>query len=96
LGAQPVIVFPRLKPIGKFVLDAIGARIASGAILIVDNREQFSMKLNAPGTKWVVVATTRSTPGGLTIRQALSSGTHTLVIKNPSGQQSLPVVVQVD
>ncbi|MEW6729798.1 MAG: hypothetical protein AB1489_00540 [Acidobacteriota bacterium] len=92
LGPQPIIVFPRLKSVGKFVLDAIGARIEPGATLIVDNKESFSMRLNNTGTKWLITPSTRSTPSGLSITQAVGVGTHTLVIKNQSGQLSLPVL----
>jgi hypothetical protein len=92
LGPQPIIIFPRLKSKGKFVLDAIGARIDSNALLIVDGREQFSFKLNGSGTSWIVTANTRSRPGNLSVTQALGSGTHTLLIKNGTGQESLPIL----
>jgi hypothetical protein len=94
LGPQPIVIFPRLKRTGKFVLNAIGARIDSTAVLIVDGKEQFSMKLNNSGTSWIISAATRSRPGNLSISQALGSGSHRIVIKNSSGQESLPLLFQ--
>lgn len=91
LGPQPIIIDPRLKRTGKFVLGAIGSRFDTGAQLIVDGREQFSMRLNSSGTQWIISASALSRPGGFTIRQLLASGDHILIVRNTTGQESLPV-----
>ena len=95
LGPQPVIVFPLLRNSRKFTLDALGARIDNGAQLIIDGREAFPLRFNATGTKAIVTAASVSNPSRFTINQVLTSGTHTLVIKNFTGQKSLPVAISI-
>jgi hypothetical protein len=66
---------------------AAGSNVATGAILIVDNTERYT--LTRSGDLIVVAKNATSTPGGLKPKK-LFKGTHTLVIQNPNGQVSRP------
>lgn len=69
-----------------------GSNVVAGAVLIVDNRETFS--LNAGDGIWVVLKSTRSTPGNLRIIDILTPGTtHSIVVRNPNGGTSAPVSI---
>ncbi|HXU35335.1 MAG TPA: choice-of-anchor D domain-containing protein [Blastocatellia bacterium] len=73
---------------------ASGSNVVAGAVLIVDNAQTFA--LDANDTLWVVLKSTRSTPGNLRIRDIFTPGsTHTVVVKNPNGGTSTPVSITV-
>lgn len=88
----PSIVSPVLKANKKIVLGAANSNIAEGAMLVVDGQESFLLKPNGNGKKWVVGATTRSTPGDKTVANIWSDGNaHMVVVRNPDGTESDPV-----
>jgi hypothetical protein len=73
---------------------ASGSNVVAGAVLIVDNTQTFTLDLS--DTLWVVLKSTRSTPGNLRIRDIFTPGsTHTVVVKNPNGGTSAPVSITV-
>jgi len=73
---------------------AAGSNVVTGATLIVDGRETFTLEL--AGDFWVVGKAARSTPGNQRVRDIfLSPSTHTVVVKNPNGGQSAPVTLIV-
>jgi len=73
---------------------ASGSNVVAGAVLIVDNTQTFTLDLN--DTLWLVLKSTRSTPGNLRIRDIFTPGsTHTVVVKNPNGGTSAPVSITV-
>ncbi len=83
----PVLVSPQLKAGKKIVLKATGSNIQTGAVLVVDGAESFS--LTKKGAKWVVTAGARSMPSGRSIREIFSDGTsHTILAVNPDGELS--------
>ena len=70
------------------------SNVVQGAVLIVDNTQTFTLDLN--DTLWVVLKSTRSTPGNLRIRDIFTSpSTHTVVVRNPNGATSAPVSITV-
>lgn len=73
---------------------ASGSNVVAGAVLIVDNTQTFTLDLN--DTLWLVLKSTRSTPGNLRIRDIFTPGsTHTVVVKIPNGGTSAPVSITV-
>jgi hypothetical protein len=71
-----------------------GSNVVSGATLIVDGTETFTLELN--GDFWVVGKGARSTPGNKRVRDIfLSPSTHTVVVKNPNGGTSTTVSLSV-
>lgn len=94
LSPQPILAAPKFKSNGKFYFDAIGAHVQTGAKLVVDKGQKFALRLIGDGTKWVVTTKTLSN-NGLTIAQVLTPGQHTILVRNPDGQQSLPVNITV-
>ncbi|MEK6325159.1 MAG: choice-of-anchor D domain-containing protein [Acidobacteriota bacterium] len=66
---------------------AIGSNVVSGAVLVVDSKETFSLELS--GDFWVVTKGARSTPGNLRVRDIfISPSTHSVVVRNPNGGTS--------
>lgn len=73
---------------------AADSNVVAGAVLIVDGTQTFT--LDANGSLWVVLKSTRSTPGNLRIRDIfVSPSTHTVVVKNPNGGTSAPVSITI-
>jgi Abnormal spindle-like microcephaly-assoc'd, ASPM-SPD-2-Hydin len=73
---------------------AADSNVVAGAVLIVDGTQTFTLDVN--GDLWVVLKSTRSTPGDLRIRDIfISPSTHTVVVKNPNGGTSAPVSITV-
>ena len=71
-----------------------GSNVVSGATLIVDGTETFSLELN--GDFWVVIKSARSTPGNKRVRDIFTSpSTHSVVVKNPNGGTSTAVTISV-
>ncbi|PYT06852.1 MAG: hypothetical protein DMF60_08370 [Acidobacteria bacterium] len=69
-----------------------GSNVVAGAVLIVDNKETFT--LDQGDGIWVVLKSTRSTPGNLRIIDIFTPGsTHSVVVKNPNGGTSAPVSI---
>ena len=69
-----------------------GSNVVAGAVLIVDNKETFTLDLG--DGIWVVLKSTRSTPGNLRIIDIFTPGsTHSVVVKNPNGGTSAPVSI---
>jgi hypothetical protein len=68
---------------------AANSNVAAGAVLIVDGTERFVIERD--GDVLIVKKKTRSTPGGLRVRDIFKSGSHQIVIVNPNGQASDPV-----
>jgi hypothetical protein len=72
--------------------DSAGSNVVAGAVLIVDNKETFT--LDQGDGVWVVLKSTRSTPGNLRIIDIFTPGsTHSVVVKNPNGGTSAPVSI---
>jgi len=73
---------------------AAGSNVVSGATLIVDGTETFTLELS--GDFWVVGKNARSTPGNKRVRDIfVSPSTHSVVVKNPNGGTSTPVSLPV-
>jgi hypothetical protein len=73
---------------------ANGSNVVSGATLIVDGTETFTLEQS--DDLWLVLKGTRSTPGNKRIRDIfLSPSTHTVVVKNPNGATSTTVTITV-
>ena len=95
---KPNIIAPAYKK-GKIVFQANGSNIENGATVEVSGgslqtAETFDVAQNSAGTKWVVKKSARSTPGGLSVDDALPTGsTVTLVVRNPDGATSAPVTL---
>jgi hypothetical protein len=71
-----------------------GSNVVSGATLIVDGTETFTLELS--GDFWVVGKSARSTPGNKRVRDIfVSPSTHSVVVKNPNGGTSTPVSLTV-
>ncbi len=93
---KPNIIAPTYKK-GKIIFQANGSNIENGATLemsggSLQTAETFEVVENSAGTKWVVKKSARSTPGGLSVDEALPvGGTVTLVVHNPDGATSAPV-----
>jgi HYDIN/CFA65/VesB family protein/ASPM-SPD-2-Hydin domain-containing protein len=69
-----------------------GSNVVAGAVLIVDNRETFT--LDQGDGIWVVLKSKRSTPGNLRIIDIFTPGsTHSVVVRNPNGGTSAPVSI---
>lgn len=87
----PTIVGLQFKKRGLRFQSA-GSNIVTGAVLIVDAKETFA--LNPGDGLWLVLKSTRSTPGSLRIIQIFTPGsTHSVVVKNPNGGTSAPVSI---
>jgi hypothetical protein len=70
------------------------SNVVAGAVLIVDNNQTFA--LDAGDGLWLVLKSTRSTPGNSRIRDIFTSpSTHTVVVRNPNGGTSAPVSITV-
>lgn len=89
-GDQPVIVNPRIKNGVKLVMDVAGSRIKTGAVVIVDGTERFTLTKTKNGTGWQVKKNARSTPGNRTVAELFASGSHTIMVENPDGLRSAP------
>lgn len=96
VAPQPIVIFPRLRNTGKFSLNAVGAHIQPGAMLVVDSKEKFTLKLNKDGTRASVVATAKSSPGNLTIKQVLTKGNHKIEVRNTDSIRSLPATITIN
>ena len=73
---------------------ASGSNVVAGATLIVDGTETFTLLQN--GDLWVVLKSTRSTPGNKRVRDIIiSPSTHSIVVKNPNGATSAPVSLTI-
>jgi hypothetical protein len=68
---------------------AANSNVAAGAVLIVDGTERFAIQRD--GDILIVKKNTRSTPGGLRVRDIFKNGSHQVVILNPNGLASDPV-----
>lgn len=91
--AVPRIIGLQFKKRG-LRFQATGSNVVQGAVLIVDNAQTFT--LDASGDLWVVLKSTRSTPGNLRIRDIfISPSTHTVVVRNPNGGTSAPVSLTI-
>jgi hypothetical protein len=91
--AVPRVVNLEFKKRGLRFL-ANGSNVVSGATLIVDGTETFT--LDSSDDLWLVLKGTRSTPGNKRIRDIfVSPSTHTVVVKNPNGATSSPVTITV-
>ncbi|MFY9556474.1 MAG: choice-of-anchor D domain-containing protein [Blastocatellia bacterium] len=73
---------------------AAGSNVVSGAVLIVDGQQTFTLQLS--GDFWVVIKSARSTPANLRVRDIFTSpSTHSVVVRNPNGGTSAPVNLTV-
>jgi len=73
---------------------AAGSNVVSGATLIVDGVEIFTLEQN--GEFWQVFKGVRSTPGNKRVRDIfVSPSTHSVVVRNPNGTVSSPVNLSV-
>jgi len=73
---------------------AAGSNVVSGATLIVDGVEIFTLEQN--GEFWQVFKGVRSTPGNKRVRDIfVSPSTHSVVVRNPNGTVSSPVNLTV-
>src|SRR4029079_19215849 len=71
---------------------AAGSNVVTGAVLIVDNTQTFTLELG--DGIWVVLKSTRSTPGNLRVIDIFTPGSnHSVVVKNPNGGTSAPVSI---
>jgi hypothetical protein len=71
-----------------------GSNVVAGAVLIVDGKETFTLDLG--DELWLVLKSTRSTPGNLKIIEIFIPGsTHSVVVRNPNGGTSAPVTISV-
>ncbi|HMW02706.1 MAG TPA: hypothetical protein PKE58_21385, partial [Acidobacteriota bacterium] len=97
--AQPpsIISAPKLKKSGKLTFIATNANILSGAKLVVrvgEVAETFDLTVGRQTA--IVKPATRSLPGDRTVSQVLTKGTIAiLVIRNPNGVASAPLVFTV-
>lgn len=92
-GPTPNIVDPVVKMGKKLVLQAAGSNITAGATVLVDGAETFTLKKK--GSSWIVMPKDRSTPGAKRVRDIWADeAAHTIVVTNPTGEQSAPVDVQ--
>jgi hypothetical protein len=93
-----MIVAPVFKK-GKILIQANGSNVVAGATLelsggSIEGTESFALSRNAAGSKWVVKKKARSTPGDLTVEQALPPGSSvTIVVRNPDGAASAPATL---
>jgi hypothetical protein len=79
---------------GGLRFQAAGSNVVSGAILIVDGTETFTLELS--GDFWIVGKGDRSSPGNKRVRDIfVSPSTHSVVVKNPNGGASTPVSLTV-
>lgn len=91
LVVPPNVVGLQFKKKGLRFLSA-GANVATGAVLIVDGTQTFTLDLG--DGIWQVLKSTRSTPGGLRIIDIFTPGsTHTVVVKNPNGGSAGPFTI---
>lgn len=96
--AAPVIIAPAFRK-GKILLQANGSNLVPGATLELSGgglqaTESFQLSANAPGTKFLVKKSARSTPSGLTVTEALPVGARvTIVVRNPDGTPSAPATL---
>lgn len=91
LVAGPTVVGLQFKKKGLRFQSA-GSNVVTGAVLIVDNKETFT--LDQGDGIWVVLKSTRSTPGNLRIIDIFTPGSsHSVVVKNPNGGTSTPVTI---
>src|SRR5262249_14604305 len=89
----PLIVGLEFKKQG-LRFQAAGSNVVAAATLIVDGRESFNLDL--AGDSWVVLKSSRSTPGNLRPRDIfISPSTHTVVVKNPNGATSAATTISV-
>ncbi len=92
-----ILSAPKLKKSGKLIFTATNANILSGAKLVVrvgGVTETFDLAVGRQTA--IVKPTTRSVPGDRTVSQILTEGTiAVLVIRNPNGVASAPVVFTV-
>jgi HYDIN/CFA65/VesB family protein/fibronectin type III domain protein len=73
---------------------AAGSNVVTGATLIVDGTETFTLVQN--GDFWQVLKSATSTPGNRRIRDIfVSPSTHSVIVKNPNGGSSLAVNLSV-
>jgi hypothetical protein len=73
---------------------ATGSNVVTGATLIVDGTETFTLEQN--GDFWQVFKSARSTPGNKRVRDIfVSPSTHSVVVKNPNGGTSTAVNLTV-
>ncbi|MDW8412901.1 MAG: putative Ig domain-containing protein, partial [Acidobacteriota bacterium] len=87
----PVIKNPRYSK-GALLMDLANSYIKQGAVLIVDEKEEFTLSVDSSGILWTVSKSQKSKPGNLTIKKAIPEGkTVTLKVKNPDGKLSLGV-----
>jgi len=69
-----------------------GSNVVTGAVLIVDGTQTFT--LDEGDGLWLVLKSTKSTPGSLRIIDIFTPGSsHSVVVKNPSGATSSPVTI---
>ena len=93
---KPNIIEPSYKK-GKILFQVNGSNIEHGATLemsggSLDTAQTFPVVRNSAGTKWVVKKSARSTPGGLSVDEALPVGESVvLMVRNPDGTTSAPV-----
>jgi hypothetical protein len=94
----PMVIAPAYKK-GKILIQVNGSNVADGATLEVSGgglaaTESFPLSKNAAGSKWLVKKSARSTPGGLSVDEALPAGSSiTIVVRNPDGAQSAPATL---
>lgn len=85
-GPTPAIVNATRRN-GKITLSVAGSNLVSGATLVVDLTETFT--LTKKGAKWIVKKKTRSAPGNRTVAEIWADGQpHTIVVVNPDGEMS--------
>jgi len=71
-----------------------GSNVVTGATLIVDGTETFTLEQN--GEFWQVFKGVTSTPGNKRVRDIfISPSTHSVVVKNPNGGTSTAVSISV-
>ncbi|MBL8151113.1 MAG: hypothetical protein JNN15_14395 [Blastocatellia bacterium] len=97
IGLRPGLISPSFSD-GKLRFNAASSNIISGAKLVVvngDSRESFDTTTNSSGSRFIVKRSTTSTPSGRTLRDAIPSGVSVqLIVRNPNGIESLPVIFQ--
>jgi hypothetical protein len=98
VGVRPIILGPTFKE-GKLTFLVSNSNLpTSGSTLTVVNgssRETFAIGLNSDGTKFVVTKKSISTPGGISLKQAIPPGVPVmLIVTNPNGIASLPITFQ--
>jgi len=88
----PIITNPRFNN-RTISIDATGTFIKPGAVLKVDDRDSFPLKLDATGTRLMVPQDATGSSSGLTLNKLLKRGKAArLVVMNPDGKLSVGLI----